>query len=170
MVAARRVHLEPLLSSVLEIPNILGRLAQVKLREETSSVEPSLRRCLGHHGVLNKCVTATLESSPTQPHRNTTRPQSASRIDPKPAPRRTRRASEPHHIRGQILNIIKGLVHRRPSPEPLPGNDELMLVQARGAAESSSTGSRKTHAAPGILLGLSYFARLRQKNVEKSSS
>ncbi|KAL4980430.1 hypothetical protein BDW66DRAFT_125200 [Aspergillus desertorum] len=160
MVAARRVHIEPLLPSILEIPNFLGRLAQVKLKEETSSVEPSLRRCLGHHGVFNKCVTAALESSTTQPVMSTIRPRLASRIDHKPAPPKTRRASGPHPVRAQIVSMFRGLIHRRPRPEP---SHELMRVQARDAADSSSTGSRKNHAAPRMLLGLNHFAIFRQK-------
>ncbi|KAL4990974.1 hypothetical protein BDW68DRAFT_153075 [Aspergillus falconensis] len=159
MVAARRVHLEPLLSSVLETPSILGRLAQLKLKEETSSVEPSLRRCLGHRHVFNKCVTATSQGTITYPARNTTRPQPGFGIDPKPASPKTQ---------AQITNIVKGIVHRRLSPEPCPESDELRRVQARGAAGPSSTESRTDDAAPRIFLGLNPFARFKQRKLGKS--
>ncbi|KAL4920935.1 hypothetical protein BDW62DRAFT_198385 [Aspergillus aurantiobrunneus] len=158
---ARRVHFSPLLSSVLEAPGILGRLAELKLKQETSSHEPSLRRCLGHYGVFKKCMTAAQE--------NTTEP-SVLENDPHRAPPKSRHASETHPRRSQITTAINGIVHRSSASITAPESDEheLSRVQARGSEKSSSTASRSHHAAPKMFFGWNPFARFKQKLYDRS--
>ncbi|RDW72323.1 uncharacterized protein DSM5745_07495 [Aspergillus mulundensis] len=176
MVAARRIHFEPFLSSVLEVrANVVGRLAQVKLEAESNAVEPSLRRCLGHHGVFKKCVTASLDShtQPAKPAKPSSRP--ASRIEPEPtspAPK-PRHAPEPRFVGVQVANLFKGFTrYRVPSvsiPKSNPEDNDLIRVRAHGAWESSSVALKSNHASPKMFFGLNPFARFKHKRGNKTT-
>lgn len=164
MVLGRSARFEPLISSVLEKPGILGRLAELKLRREASSHEPSLRRCLGHHGVFRKCMTAatqeTEEGSSTKP--------GPVQADPRETPPKTRNASRTTPLRAQITIAIRGIVHRNSSSVPLGGSSEVSRVQAHETAEPPSMASRRYHATPKSLLGHNSFGRLKQKIYDKA--
>ncbi|KAL5343448.1 hypothetical protein BJX70DRAFT_354190 [Aspergillus crustosus] len=165
MVLARGAQrFEPILSSVLGTPDILGRLAAMKLDQEVSSHEPSLRRCLGHHGVFKRCVTATEETSNGT---NTTPAPSKKVSCPKP-----RRSSEGHSIRVHITGTIKGIIHRRSTPAVAPekSNDmthALSRVQAHATTTSSNTPSSAFGSAR-TFLGLLPFVRLKQRSSDKA--
>lgn len=152
MVLARSARFEPLISSVLDQPGILGRLAKLKLRREASSHEPSLRRCLGHHGVFRKCMTAaSQEDSSTQP--------GPFQADPHKTPPKTRHASETTTLRSQIAIAIKGMVRRSSSSVPLDGSSELSRVQARGTIKPPSVTPQ---------IGHNPFSRLKQRIYDKA--
>lgn len=161
MVLARSARFEPLISSVLEQPGILGRLAELKLRREESSHEPSLRRCLGHHGVFRKCMTAAIqEDSSTQP-----RPFQA---DTHKTPPKRRHASETTPFRSQVAIAIKGMVHRNSSSVTLYGSSELSRVQAHESTKPPSMAPWSYIAMPKALLGHNPFARLKHKIHDKA--
>ncbi|KAL4785904.1 hypothetical protein BJX76DRAFT_323010 [Aspergillus varians] len=153
MLLARGLYFEPLLSSFLQTPGILRELAAVKLKREASSQEPSLRRYLGHHGVLKRCMTAAEEDT-AQP--------AALRDDPP----KSRHASEIRPVRAQLTSAIKGIVYRNPPSVPLPGNQELSHVQARGTTKPNNRAS-SYGATPRVFLVLNPFVRLKKKMYDK---
>ncbi|KAL4808822.1 hypothetical protein BDV18DRAFT_157759 [Aspergillus unguis] len=161
MVLGRRVHFKPPASSVLEVPGILGRLAEVKLQRETSSDEPSLRHYLGHSGVFRKCLTAAEEEAE--------QPVAVKlKKEPYPAPPKPHQFNT-HHIRAQVIKTMKAIVTRRPVSQPLVDNlNEIDLTrgQARGPAMSETV--PRHHSASKLYLGYNPFTRLKQKIYDKS--
>lgn len=160
MVLARGIQLEPSLASVLGAPNVLGKLAVVKLRRESSSHEPNLRRCLGHHGVFQKCLTATERPAQIVGPKN----------DPPKAVSKPRRASETISapIRAHITTVFKAIIQRRQEPRSIPENNDLSRVQARGLTQQSNT-ARSLHPSK-ILSGFNPFARLKQRMSDQAVS
>ncbi|KAL4959923.1 uncharacterized protein BDV14DRAFT_154546 [Aspergillus stella-maris] len=167
MALARKVRFaEPLLSSVLEVPRSLGRLAEVKLEQETSAHQPSLRRCLGHYGVFQKCLNAAQEIAESASVRDECPPKA-----PPKSPLRPQSPSETSPARPNITSAIKGIITRRSASAPAlengstpePENNELSRVQARGNSENSRI-SRSHKVAPKMFLGLNPFARYKHKD------
>ncbi|KAL4952343.1 hypothetical protein BDW69DRAFT_167969 [Aspergillus filifer] len=167
MALARKVRFaEPLLSSVLEVPRSLGRLAEVKLEQETSAHEPSLRRCLGHYGVFQKCLDAAQEIAESA----TVRDESPPKASPK-SPLRPQSPSETNSARSNITNTIKGIIIRRSASTPAaesgstfePENNELSRVQARDTSKNSRV-PRSHKIASKMFLGLNPYAQYKLKD------
>ncbi|KAJ0416570.1 hypothetical protein BJY00DRAFT_230025 [Aspergillus carlsbadensis] len=157
------------LSSVLGVPDVLGQLAAVKLKQEASSHQPNLRRCLGHHGVFIKCVSATQEHTP--PSR---REASNGRHVAFAKPQRT--AATPNK-RAQISGAFKSIGRRRAAsqlahqdiPENSTENNTLSRVQARAANETSNT-SVRNQTRSRTFQGLNPFIKLKQMMSDKAVS
>ncbi|KAI9373264.1 hypothetical protein BJX61DRAFT_503548 [Aspergillus egyptiacus] len=169
MVIARSLRLEPGLSSVLKAPDVLGNLAFAKLKREASVNEPNLLRCLSHHNLFKKCVTASQESTaqPAVPqdrpqsvpfrHRSTSKNTSSSTPIPGPSP-----------IPAAFKRMVKSCA---PSPSSNSNDDNgLARVQASVSQGSSSHEGSRNHQSPSkTVAGAKYFARLKLKMSGKAA-
>jgi hypothetical protein len=153
------------LSSVLGAPDVLGQLAVVKLKQEASSHQPNLRRCLGHHGLLIKCVSATQEHTPPSP-RKASSGRHVTFAESQPP------ASTPNK-RAQISGAFKSIGRRRAAPqtvhvENVTENNALSRVQARGANETGNTGVRNQTFFSRAFRGLNPLMKLKQMMSDKA--
>ncbi|KAL3442084.1 hypothetical protein BJX65DRAFT_287544 [Aspergillus insuetus] len=152
------------LSSVLGAPDVLGQLAVVKLKQEASSHQPNLRRCLGHHGLLIKCVSATQEHTPPS-----SRDASSGRHVTFAKPQR---ATTTPNKRAQISDAFKSIGRRRAASQPVhqenvTEDNTLSRVQARAANETSNTGVR-SQTSSRTFRGLNPFMKLKQMMSDKA--
>ncbi|CAK39484.1 hypothetical protein AnigIFM59636_010370 [Aspergillus niger] len=106
-VVRRAPRLSAGISQLTNRPAMPGKLAAIshgKLQREAASQTPDLRRCLGHHNILIRCVKAAQED-------NARVMKETYEDDPDLAP--TSGESEFPPIRTQITNAVKTMVRNR---------------------------------------------------------
>jgi hypothetical protein len=153
------------LASVLGAPDVLGQLAVVKLKQEASSHQPNLRRCLGHHGLLIKCVFATQEHTAPSPLKASGGPHVTFSEPQRPTTTPNKRA--------QISGAFRSIGRRRAASqsahlENVTENNTLSRVQARSANETSNTGARNQTSSSRTFRGLNPFMKLKQLMSDKA--
>ncbi|GLB05381.1 hypothetical protein AtubIFM57258_000661 [Aspergillus tubingensis] len=126
-VVRRAPRLSAGISQLTNRPAMPGKLAAIshgKLQREAASQTPDLRRCLGHHNILIRCVKAAQED-------NARVMKETYEDDPDLAP--TSEESEFPPIRTQITNAVKTMVRsRRTTTADKPSDDGLVRVEAHG--------------------------------------
>ncbi|PYH89804.1 hypothetical protein BO71DRAFT_453188 [Aspergillus ellipticus CBS 707.79] len=129
MVLRRAPRLSAGISQITNRPAIPGKLAAIshgKLRREASSQTPDLRRCLGHHNILRRCVKAVQEDD-ARFIKETYYDDDESDADFAPP----KSDSDFVPIRTQITHAVKAMVRSRcEATTEKPENDRL--VQAVG--------------------------------------
>ncbi|PWY91020.1 hypothetical protein BO70DRAFT_392686 [Aspergillus heteromorphus CBS 117.55] len=148
MVLRRAPRLTAGISQITNRPAIPGKLAAIshgKLRREAESQTPDLRRCLGHHNILRRCVKAAQEDDARfiketyyddEPDEDFTPPK---------------RDSDFVHVRTQITNAVKAMVRNRSEAAEKAQADELVRMSAR-ASEIPNRSKRRQRLS--AMLGL----------------
>ncbi|GKZ25979.1 hypothetical protein AbraIFM66951_001988 [Aspergillus brasiliensis] len=126
-VVRRAPRLSAGISQLTNRPAMPGKLAAIshgKLQREAASQTPDLRRCLGHHNILIRCVKAAQED-------NARLMKETYEDDPDLAP--TREESEFPPIRTQITRAVKTMMRNRGTTTADKGSENgLVRVEARG--------------------------------------
>ncbi|KAB8232880.1 uncharacterized protein BDW43DRAFT_300647 [Aspergillus alliaceus] len=115
--------------------NVHGRpslavISQGKLRKESISRTPDLRRCLGHNGVFRRCMKAAQEaaSEPILTSCGESSKGASSTIT-------TKHESTTRHIRSQITTALGAMTHRRYARTSTKPENEMSSVRVHASLQ-----------------------------------
>lgn len=125
-----------------------GRLAAIshgKLRQESSSQAPNLRRCLAHQGILQQCVRAAQEQ--TDQHLKKFGGDAATANEPGTGIQTVPSASKSSPIRSQIIKAVKAMAQNRYTSAPRQRQPPLPRPASEVSEKASLTIRTRQHAS-----------------------
>lgn len=119
-----------------------GRLAVIshgKLRQESLSQTPDLRRCIGHHGIFRQCVIAEQEQHERRYKALSVEEDTPRDVSNVSASTESEQSipSAPPPIRSQITRAVKAMTQRRFASAPKTPKNEQQRDMADCAAHKS---------------------------------